>query len=254
VLNPSINFNENSVNYPLLADLSKDNNIMEKLENLSSPSAGILEKGVFERLPVCPEHPENFANTVKLYCSSCLSDDVKKLHLIEHKTCGYITDQNIFYSASDKTKCISCKKTIKNPEKELQKLGRWYECNKCNRKFDNCVVKLHCRKFNHDFAVTQAEMIDIHFYRMKRDSKTLHGYAYSILSPLKKIIGAQGFTVDESTLVKGKSGLDHQIALSAKNSEDKTILVDIKGSESQLDDSVINPFFLKVMDITPSVM
>jgi len=253
VLNPSINFAENKINYPLLSELSNENEIMAKLEDLSSSSAGILEKGVYERLPVCPDHPDNFSTTVRLYCSSCLSDDIAKLHLVEHKACGYITDQKIFFAGKgDVTKCISCKKPIKNPEKEIQKLGRWYECNKCNTKFDNCVVKLHCRQFNHDFAVIQAEMTTIPYYKIKTDSKELHGYSYSLMSPLKKIIGAQGLVVDDSTSVKGKSGVDHQVSLFAKKGEE-TVLFDIQGSETQIEDSVVNAFMLKVLDIAPSL-
>jgi len=85
-----INFEENKFSYPLLAELGNGTEIIPKLEDLSSETAGILERGIYERLPLCPDHPENLATTVRLYCSSCLSDDIKKMHLQEHKACGFI--------------------------------------------------------------------------------------------------------------------------------------------------------------------
>ncbi|MCZ6582083.1 MAG: hypothetical protein O6761_02795, partial [Thaumarchaeota archaeon] len=176
-LRPSINFEENKIIYPQLADIVSVN-VIEKLDELAS-SSDVLEKKIYERIPVCPTHSGSFSISVRLYCSSCLSGNIQKLHLVEHKTCGYITENEILKSSGDKIICVSCKKSIKDPKKEIRKLGRWYECDDCNSKFDNCVVKLHCRKFEHDFTVDQADMQNIYSYKIKLDSTSLHSYTHS---------------------------------------------------------------------------
>lgn len=250
-LHPSINFEENKITYPQIAEITSVN-VIEKLDELAA-SSDVLEKKIYERIPVCPEHSGSISTSVRLYCSSCLSDNIKKLHLIEHKVCGYITEDKIFQSSGNKTICISCKKPIKNPDKEIRKLGRWYECDNCNTKFDNCVVKLHCRKYEHDFTVSQADMQNIYYYKIKADSASLHSYAHSILSPLKKSITSKDFIVDTAESQTGKSGVSHKISLFAKNNSDQSILIDIKGEENQVNDSEINAFMLKIMDIAPTI-
>jgi len=253
ILNPVIDFEKNQITYPLLAQISQDNVVL-KLKELASTAANILDEEVYERIPVCPDHPDYLATTLRIYCSSCLSDDVKKLQLVEHKACGYITDKKIFdETAGKERKCISCKKIIKDPEKEIHKLGRWYECNKCKTKFDNSVLKIHCRKFDHDFLVNQAEMSLVHSYKIKTDSKSLHSFAFSLINPIKEIIKSHGFTVDESPTIKGNSGVEHKISLFARNEAEKTILFDIKGAETEIEDSEINAAMVKVMDISPNV-
>lgn len=253
ILNPVIDFEKNQITYPLLAQISQDN-VVAKLKELASTAANILDEEVYERLPVCPKNPDYLATTLRIYCSSCLSDDVKKLQLVEHKACGYITDKKIFdETAGKERKCISCKKIIKDPEKEIHKLGRWYECNKCKTKFDNSVLKIHCRKFDHDFLVNQAEMSLIHSYKIKTDSKSLHSFAFSLINPIKEIIQSHGFTVDESPTIKGNSGVEHKISIFARNEAENTLLIDIKGAETEIEDSEINAAMVKVMDISPNV-
>ena len=250
-LHPSINFEENEITYPQLANIVSVN-VIEKLDELAA-SSDVLEKKIYERIPVCPKHSGSISTSVRLYCSSCLSDNIKKLHLVEHKVCGYITEDKILKSSGDKIICISCKKSIKNPEKEIRKLGRWYECDNCNSKFDNCIVKLHCRKFEHDFTVDQADVQNIYYYKIKVDSTSLHSYTHSILSSLKKSITSKGFIVDTAEFQPGKSGVSHKISLFAKNNSDQSILIDIKGEENQVNDSEINAFMLKIMDIAPTI-
>ncbi len=250
-LHPSINFEENEITYPQLANIVSVN-VIEKLDELAA-SSDVLEKKIYERIPVCPKHSGSISTSVRLYCSSCLSDNIKKLHLVEHKVCGYITEDKILKSSGDKIICISCKKSIKNPEKEIRKLGRWYECDNCNSKFDNCIVKLHCRKFEHDFTVDQADVQNIYYYKIKVDSTSLHSYTHSILSSLKKSITSKGFIVDTAEFQPGKSGVSHKISLFAKNNSDQSILIDIKGEKNQVNDSEINAFMLKIMDIAPAI-
>jgi len=251
---PSVNFEENFWTYPLLEELGTPKHISSLLDELSSPTDGILEKSEYERLPVCPKHPQYISNSIKMYCSSCHSSDVVKLHLIEHTVCGHINTKSGFGERSEEiTKCESCKKTIKDPENELRKLGRWYECNQCKSRFDDLVIKLHCRKFNHDFDINQADIEIIPFYKLRVDAKSVSTYSYSLVPKLSAIKILEGFTIEPSSSVKGKSGVIHKVSIYAYNRENKTILIDIKSSESEIGDAEINSMLVKVLDTSPSV-
>lgn len=253
-IKPTLDFEENILTFPLLSSLGNNEYVSALLEKLASPSVNILEKVVHERLAVCPDHPQNLATTLRLYCSACSSTDIIKLHLIEHKLCGYITEKKDFGgSFSDMTKCISCKNTIKDPQKEMRRLGRWYECNKCKTRFDNCVLKLHCRKFDHDFDVNQASMVVIPSYNLKVDAKSVQIYSVSLLPQIKKALESYEFVVEESSTVKGKSGIAHKTSLYAKNNQNKTVVIDLKVSEGAVEDTEVNSMIVKVLDISPTM-
>lgn len=253
-ITPSVNFEENQWSYPLLEQIGSPEHVAALLEELSSPSVNILEKGEYERLPVCPKHPQYFATSVRLYCSACFSSNVVKLHLIEHSACGYITTKMGFGEVSaDINKCASCKKTIKEPEKELRKVGRWYQCNNCKIRFDDLVIRLHCREFKHDFDINQADIAVIPFYKLKADSKSVSIYAFSLIPQFKKMSVFDGFAVEGSSAVKGKSGVMHKASIYAYNRENKTVIIDIKSAESEIGDAEVNSMLVKVLDISPSV-
>ncbi|HSB84430.1 MAG TPA: hypothetical protein VLD64_08100 [Nitrosarchaeum sp.] len=251
---PSVNFEENLWTYPLLEELGTPEHVSSLLEELSSSADAILEKSEYERLPVCPKHPQYISNSIKMYCSSCHSSDVMKLHLIEHTVCGHINTKSGFGENSEALKkCESCNKTIKDPEKELRKLGRWYECKQCKSRFDDLVIKLHCRKFNHDFDINQADIAVIPFYKLKVDAKSVSTYSYSLVPKLTSLKMLQGFTIEPSSTVKGKSGVMHKASIYGFNKENKTILIDIKSSETEIGDSEVNSMLVKVLDTAPSV-
>lgn len=254
IIIPSVNFEENRWSYHLLEQLGSPEHVAALLEEISSPSVNVLEKGEYERLPVCPKHPQYLATSIKLSCSGCFSSNVVKLHLIEHKACGYITTKVGFGEVSTGiNQCASCKKTIKDPENELRKLGRWYECNNCKIRFDDLVTKLHCRKFDHDFEINQADIAIVPYYKLKADAKSVSIYAISLIPQIKKMSVFKGFTIEGSTSVKGKSGVMHKTSIFASNRENKTVLIDIKSAESMLGDAEINSMLVKVLDIAPSV-
>jgi len=253
-IKPSVNFEDNFWTYPLLEELGTPEHVSSLLDELSSPTEGILEKSEYERLPVCPKHPQYISNSIKMYCSSCHSSNVAKLHLIEHTVCGHINTKSGFGESSEEiTKCESCKKTIKDPKNELRKLGRWYECNQCKSRFDDLVIKLHCRKYNHDFDINQADIIIIPFYKLRVDAKSVSTYSYSLVPKLSALKILEGFTIEPSSSIKGKSGVIHKASIYAYNRENKTILIDIKSSESEIGDAEINSMLVKVLDASPSI-
>lgn len=254
-IKPIVNFEENAASYPALKEFGDDIQNTSILEQLSSPQADILEKGVFERLAVCPEHPQHFAITLRLYCSACMSMDIKKLELYEHKACGYIAEGHEFGVASKNeiiTKCPSCKNTIRDAGKEIRQLGMWYQCNSCGTKFDNCIMKLHCRKFDHDFDINQAGTLTIPYFKAKKESKTIKSYIFSLIPQIGKQIASHGFTVDESSTVKGKSGVTHKVSLYAYNNQNKTIIVEIKSLETEITETEMESMLGKVFDISPT--
>src|SRR3989338_4543488 len=250
---PIIDFEKNSITYPILAKIGESEENMEFLEKLSSNTVGILEREIYERLIVCPQHPEDLSVSVRMYCPDCSSMDIHKLHLIEHKICGYIAEKKEYgvVSVSDVKTCPNCKRPIKDYEKEIRMPGQWNKCYSCNKKFDNAKIKLHCRRFNHDFELTDIESIIVPQYKIKTGAGE-NVNILALLPQLKKVLTSLGFTVEELSAVKGKSGVSHQTNIFANNNEKKTVAVFVKTAKETVDDIEVNATVVNVIDISPT--
>ena len=129
--------------------------------------------------------------------------------------------------------------------------GQWNKCYSCNKKFDNAKIKLHCRRFNHDFELTDMESVIVPRYKIKTGAGE-NVNILTLLPQLKKVLTSLGFTVEELSAVKGKSGVSHQTNIFAHNNENKTIAVFVKTAKETVDDIEVNATVVNVIDISPT--
>ena len=252
---PSVDMNQGLITYPLLDQIGEDPTNIELLEKLSSESIDVLEKTTYERLAVCPQHPESLSVTVRLYCPKCNSMNITKLHLVEHRRCGYIAENINFETAPDGTitKCPSCKKEIKNLENEIAMPAMWYTCSECNKKFDDVSIKLHCRKYNHDFDTNQSHTIVVPGFRLKNLADTSNSSISPILNQLKNMLTTFGFSAEENYTVTGNSGNPHRINIYGADDNKRTVFIFIKNPNAADDNSELNSKIIEVLDTSPTV-
>lgn len=252
---PIIDIGQGKISYPILEQIGEPTDNLDFLEQLTSENFDILKRTVYERLAVCPDHPESMATTVRLNCPRCSSMDISKLHLIEHKRCGYISENKNFEISNDGKiiSCPSCKKQIKNADREIAKPAMWYTCNECKEKFDDVSIKLHCRKANHDFEISEAHSISIPGFVLKNLQDTSNSSILPILSPLKKLIDTFGFSANENHTVIGKSGNSYRVNIYGEDESKRTIFIYIKNPNAESDNSELNSKIIEVLDTTPTV-
>jgi len=249
---PTLNLNDGKLSFPLLAKIGEDESNLQFLEKLASPSVGILEKTIHERFVSCPEHSNSLSISIRLTCSTCKSMNIEKLHLFEHKSCGHIAEKKNFYSKSNEAQCRSCNKIIKDLKKEIQIPAMWYRCYDCNAEFDDVSIKLHCRKFNHDFDTNLGHPITIPSFKLKNTVKNFHFDIPFITGQLKNLLSSSGFSCFENYLIRGKSGQNHNITIFGKDKENRTIFIFIENAESEIDESIINSRVVEVLDTLPN--
>ena len=252
---PSISMDQGKIVYPILNEIGESEDNLDFLEKLTSSNFDILERVVYERLPVCPEHPESFSTTVRLTCARCNSLDITKLHLIEHKKCGYISENTKFKISEDGTikECPSCKKPIHDAKKEIAIPAMWYTCNDCKEKFDDVSVKLHCRTFNHDFEITSAKSNLIPGFKIKNLGDISNTSITPILKQLKSLLVSFGFTAKENHTVIGKSGNHYRINIFGEDQHKRTIFIYIRNPNAENDNSELNSKIIEVLDTSPTV-
>ena len=252
---PNVDTNQGLITYPILNQIGEDPTNLDLLDKLSTDSIDVLEKITYERLSVCPEHPESLSVTVRLFCPKCNSTDILKLHLIEHRRCGYISENINFEIAPNGTitKCPSCKKEIKNMKTEIATPALWYTCQGCKEKFDDVSVKLHCRKYNHEFDINQAHIISVSGYRLKNLADTSNSSISPILSQLKSMLMSYEFSAEENHTVTGKSGNTHHVNIYGADAHQRTVFIFIKNPNAENDNSELNSKIIEVLDTTPTV-
>jgi hypothetical protein len=255
MITPYIDMNQGLITYPILDQIGEEPSNLELLDKLTSPSFDILEKVTCERLAVCPEHPESLAVNVRLLCPGCNSMDIAKLHLIEHKRCGYISENTNFETAPDGSiaQCPSCKKQIRNSKTEIAMPAMWYTCNGCKQKFDDVTIKLHCRKFNHDFDTNKSHTIVVPGYRLKNLADASNSSISPILDQLKSLLKSYGFSAEENFSVTGKSGNPHRINIYGADDNNRTVFIFIKNPNGDSDASELNSKIIEVLDTSPTV-
>ncbi len=251
VIAPKLELSTGVFTYPQLSEIGEDPNNIEFLENLTTDSSDLLEKTVYERIAVCPQHPESLEVNVRLYCPKCSSMDIEKLHLFEHRICGYISETKNFGQNNSMLECPSCKKPIKDRKKELRIPAMWYNCHSCQDKFDDVVIKMYCRKHNHDFDTNMAGTVSIPGFALK-DSQSTSGQHSSLLSNIKELLQENKFVSEEDCSLKGKSGHYHNIDLIATNPNTDTIFLYLLDSENETSESEINSRIIQVLDCNPT--
>lgn len=249
VVTPEVLYSEGAIRYNALKEIDEPLINYEFLEKLSHEGSKRLEKFVFNQFLVCPDHQKSFLVNVRLYCTKCNSIRIEKLHLLEHKSCGYLGEKHIFSTEEqDKLKCPSCAKLIKNSAKELRVPATWYHCLDCKEKFDDALIRLHCQEFNHDFNVNEGHAVTIYGYNVINSAKTEFDHA-RVKAELAKLVTKFGFTTDEDHVLKGRSGHEHTIDIYGIDKKNQTIFILI----NDLDGNGLDSRIIQVIDTAPKI-
>ncbi|MFQ5497289.1 MAG: hypothetical protein ACE5DU_05320 [Nitrosopumilus sp.] len=249
---PFIDYNEGRIFYPILSKIGEIQDYVPYLDGLVCD--GILEKKIYEKLIVCPIHLDTFSSSVRLYCPKCHSMNVEKLNLFEHKKCGYITESSNFdFKENDNFHCPSCKKHIKNFEKEIRVPAMWYQCEDCSEKFDNAVIKLHCRKHEHDFDTNAGQFVATYCYKLKNSQTTINSDTNEIKDELLKLLHGFNFDAKLNATIAGKSNNFHEVPIYGKNKiTNESLLIFIKNQSDGIDQSDMNSILVPKLDIEPT--
>jgi len=211
-IKPVVDFNENCLFYPILAKVGESPDNVSYFDDLVND--GVLTKQVFEKLIICPIHPNAFSSSVRLYCPKCNSLNVDKLNLYEHKRCGYITESSAYdFSNPENSICPSCKRKIIDFKKEIRVPAMWHQCQDCSEKFDNAIIKLYCRQFEHDFDTNSGLFVTAYSYRLKDYDAPITSDDDKMHEDLEKLLKEFNFSTEFNSSVKGKSGNSHKVPI-----------------------------------------
>jgi len=206
---------------------------------------GILKKKRLSKILSCPVcHSPNIA-TLAL-CPYCKSFNIQKNTLLEHLKCGYIgTDAQ--FTKEGKLLCPKCNTPL--TKEDYRKIGVWFECHECKKRFSEPLAPKQCRNCNNMFQVKEADLIDCFAYSLSGEAGD-RAKKFQILSPLSALFRSAGYSVESPGKVQGRSGVSHQTDLLAVKGEEG-LLIDVVRSEPEVGEQPVITMFAKMYDLNP---
>ena len=235
--------------YPLtgtqLTESEVGNIPREHLENLAE--LNILQKEFYDSVSVCPTCQSTIL-TLHNRCPRCKSHNVEKTSLTEHIPCGYI-DQRSKYVQD---RCPKCGEPLL--EGQYRNMGRWYVCKDCGERFENPEFDVVCHNCNKNFAVKEAQLMEIPKFSLNLARKKEIRQNVASLENIRDLLVELGFNVEIPGLAVGqKSGMQHHFSLIAKKQVgDQEILIalDHAVSESEVSSSPLILYIYKASEVT----
>ena len=235
--------------YPLtgtqLTESEVGNIPREHLENLAE--LNILQKEFYDSVSVCPTCQSTIL-TLHNRCPRCKSHNVEKTSLTEHIPCGYI-DQKSKYVQD---RCPKCGEPLL--EGQYRNMGRWYVCKDCGERFENPEFDVVCHNCNKNFAVKEAQLMEIPKFSLNLARKKEIRQNVASLENIRDLLVELGFNVEIPGLAVGqKSGMQHHFSLIAKKQVgDQEILIalDHAVSESEVSSSPLILYIYKASEVT----
>ena len=186
------------------------------------PSISLLKCGSCDSFHFC----------TKFVCTLCTSSNIIRGITIEHDSCGNV-DFDYKYISSDGTLvCEKCNKTLKAIGVDYSKIGYFYKCSECSALLPNVDQHYLCLKCGTTSSGDELKMLQLYSYTVDHQklSEKLNAdnFMLSVFEELDKL----GIKSSLIGAICGMSGLQHNFALVAYDSEDLPFVI-VDGIESQ---------------------
>jgi DNA-directed RNA polymerase subunit RPC12/RpoP len=196
----------------------RDTDLLDGLVGL-----GALEKLYHDSVVACPK-----CGSIKLFsklrCPHCGSENLKKIAVVAHATCGGI---NTVDEDAKNPRCSKCGK----PLAEMTVIGRLYQCLSCGARFETPLPAYKCADCGHTFDYREARYVTVYKYRVKREN--LESVAKKLLTEIaREVAAAEGFKIEAAAQVRGASGFQHAVDLALTHGKG-SIYVDVVAESSR---------------------
>jgi transcription elongation factor Elf1 len=213
---------------------------------------GILERRVYDEIISCPKCGSTKIS-VRYFCPHCKSFNIQKSSLIEHVKCGYIDVEDSFCK-ENKLVCPKCHEELKKPDVDYRRAGVWCTCKDCGKSFDIPVASHFCKECHGDFAFDEIVIKNIYSYSLREEARNEATLGSILITPIKDLLGKQGFKVESPAFLKGKSGANHFFDIMIRKGADleRVAVIDLaSSSEGPVSEQPVIALFAKIFDVSP---
>jgi len=218
VISPRIGFN---VTYPRVEEVAgvTTDRAQDLVRNLCE--LGYLNRSFSTMVYRCP-----FDNTTslrpRLICPVCQSEEIERVPLIEHLTCGHV-DQEKNYVKGEDLQCPNCGKTLNQIGVDYRRPGHAYYCPTCGEYSPAPIEKWSCNAENHVFEMEEAVAERLYTYTLNEAKRGEVSNVFGFIEPVKEAYVRCGYDAETFQTLTGKSGVAHLVDVYAEKGDEKPV-------------------------------
>jgi len=210
------------VYYPKVEEVSRVNReeTAELLNDLWKQ--GYLKRVFYGKVFRCP-HNGTTSLRPKRLCPSCQSQDIEKVDLIEHITCGHVDIERNFLKGEEYV-CPNDGKKLRQIGVDYRKPGAAYYCNSCGEIHPDPLERWACNVSDHTFPLEEAVADRIYSYVLNDEKREEILRIFEFIQPIADVFERFGFKTETFYIVMGTSGVSHLVDIYAYKDGDSPVV------------------------------
>ena len=239
-----------SVEYPLANKLLAQSNsfTLQLLEDLTR--LGYLVKKFYDKVLFCPVcNSTNLGYTT--YCPKCGSGYILRSLVFEHPSCGFIGIEKEFKNETGHL-CPKCHRELNLIGSDYNSPGYYYKCYNCGELSATPTEKWHCRQCSAIFRKDEIREVCLFSYAINEEKKGKLQVERIPKTRIADFLIQDGYEVQTSVKVAGRSGAEHEIDLLATKHSgpfEHRIVVGFASAESEVDSEEVIKLYAKAYDV-----
>jgi hypothetical protein len=238
------------VEYPVANKILEQSNsfTLQLLEDLTR--LGYLVKKFYDKIFFCP-----VCNSTDLrystYCPKCGSGYILRSLVFEHPSCGFIGTEKEFKNETGHL-CPKCQRELHLIGSDYNSPGYYYKCYNCNELSIAPVEKWHCRQCSAIFKKDEIREVCLFSYAINLDKKGALPVEQIPKNRIANFLIQDGYEVQTSVKVTGRSGAEHEIDLLATKQSgpfEHRIVIGFASAEKEVDSEEVIKLYAKAYDV-----
>ena len=238
------------VNYPFADEILGQSNrfTLQLLDDLSR--LGYLNKKFYDKISFCP-----VCNSTDLQytteCPKCGSGYILRTLVFEHPSCGFIGTEKEFKNEVGHT-CPKCHREMNLIGSDYNSPGYYYKCYNCSELSITPVEKWRCHKCSTIFKKEEIREVCLFSYSISEAKRENLQVERIPKDRITQFLTRDGYEVESSIKVTGRSGAEHEIDLLATKRSgpfEHRIVVGFASAEQEVDSEEVIKLYAKAYDV-----
>jgi rubredoxin len=211
---------------------------------------GYLNRQFAERVFFCPACNSTDLG-LTLYCPKCNSLEIGRTRLFRHRTCNYTAPVENFIQ-NDRRVCPKCRNELLLLGSDYDDLGNRYRCPDCKEITRTPIERWHCRSCDRTYEKDEIRELILYKYSLNPDQVTRLRQERIPRARIRELLTREGYEVQESVNVKGRSGAVHLIdILAIKNTGplEHRVIVGFATGAQHVDSEAVIKLYAKAYDV-----
>ncbi len=241
------------VSYPevesgLAADSEYAVQLLEDLTRL-----GYLSRRFKDKVTFCPACN---SQDITLYssCPKCGSRHMIRQNMLRHANCGFVGAEED-YSRGEGRVCPKCRLELVLIGSDYTSLGLRHRCLDCGAVSETPIERWHCRACGRDHARNDIREVVMYSYRLDPAQVARLKGERIPKARVRDFLTGEGYAVEESVAVPGKSGSSHQVdMLGTKRTGplEHRIIVRFANAETEVESEEVIKLYAVAYDVDAS--